>query len=111
MLLGAALPPGGCASASRAGIPLAALAPDNSCDISASVFLAGDEAFPHCVGEEPVRRAAALQGWRDYPYRYPVEDNVYRYGHADDNNILMFIPTLGDAGRFRNIYIVRTSLV
>jgi len=85
--------------------------PDNGCDISASVYLKGDEAFPHCVGVEPVRRAAALHGWRDYPIRYPDDDKVSRYRHSDDNNTFLFIRALSENRCLKSIYIARIRLV
>jgi hypothetical protein len=86
-------------------------APDNGCDISASVYLAGNEAFPHCIGVDRLHREAALRGWLNHPYRHPADRNVSRYRHADDNNTFMFIRTLDDNRCFHSIYIARIPLV
>lgn len=82
------------------------LRPDKSCDISAIVYLAGDEAFPHCVGVERIRRGAIRNGWSLFPFRYPDDENVSRYQHEDDGTYL-FIRTTNDNRCFRHIYIAR----
>ncbi|MET1112838.1 MAG: hypothetical protein ABWX67_15065 [Allosphingosinicella sp.] len=80
---------------------------DNGCDISAILYAAGDEAFPHCVSVAPLHRAAASHGWRKYPFRDPGDRKVFRYRHSDDSNTFLFIRTLGDYRCFHNIYVAR----
>ncbi|HEX6375584.1 MAG TPA: hypothetical protein VFZ91_07670 [Allosphingosinicella sp.] len=82
--------------------------PDKPCSISASVFLAGDEAFPLCVGVDPIRRAAIRHGWSLHPYRHPpYDENSSRYRRADDQTMYLFIRTTDDDRCFRSIHIAR----
>lgn len=85
---------------------------DKTCAISASVRIAGDEAFPHCVGVGPIRRAATRRGWKPYPYRHPPYDqNVSRYRHDDDKDLYLFIRTLKDSRCFSHIHVARLPAV
>jgi hypothetical protein len=82
--------------------------PGNPCQISAFVFDIGDEAPPHCVRVDPVRRAAARHGWRVRPEADPPRPNVTWYARLDDNRVNLFIRTLGNSECLRSIFITRS---
>ncbi|HMG47511.1 MAG TPA: hypothetical protein VK614_08650 [Allosphingosinicella sp.] len=74
--------------------------PNDSCAISASVQLAGDEVYPHCVGIEPILRAAARHGWRltppPSPDDYPPDPRISRYRRADQADLRLVIRRSND---------------
>lgn len=87
--------------------------PGRTCAIAASVYLADDEAFPHCVGVDRLRRAAIRNGWRLAPYRHAPDDpNVSRYRRDDDVDLFLFIrTTTNDARCFRHLNIQRIPAI